>query len=324
MDLKKIWDKVKKYPNVVGYSQELQYRIRNGQVINELCFRVYVSKKIPKNELRAVDIIPEKVEDIPIDVVEVGELKALSVDKKSKFRPVIFGISIGHIMITAGTNGFLFQDNKGNVYFGSNAHVFTPDPSLKPEDITIKDIVQPGPYDGGTLLDKVAEYYWHKKIEPIDINHCPISKFVVNTLNLISKALGRKSRFKVYQEVTNKIDFAVAVPTTSYEVKFPDMDISGKRFVGLGFAGSDISSVVCKAKNIIAEGYTPVGVEVTDVKIGDTVEKTGRTSCHTQAKVIDTIAVVTVSYGNYRAIFEDVILTSKLLEPGDSGSSIWK
>jgi len=325
MELKHLWNKVKRYPNVVGYSGKLQPRIREGKVIEgELCFRVYVSKKVAKSELKPMDIIPEKIEEYPVDVCEVGEIKALSAGKEGKFRPVCFGVSIGHIQITAGTNGFLFEDGKGNKYFGSNAHVFTPDPSKDPKDVMIKTILQPGPYDGGTVLDAVADYYWHKKVQPTEGGSCPLANFVVKTLNSISKALGRKSRFKVYEEVENHIDFAVAVPKVDYEVEFPDFDFSGKRFVGLGFAGSDTIGVVCKAKHILEEGYKPVGVETVEAAEGDVVEKTGRTSCHTSAKVLDSSANVNVNYGNFTAFFTDVILTEKLLEPGDSGSSVWK
>jgi hypothetical protein len=96
-DLKKIYEKIKHKANVIGYSSKLQPRIRKGQIIpEEKCFRVYVSKKLPIEKLNVKDVIPKSIDGVSIDVVGIGELRALSVDKKQKFRPVIFGISIGN------------------------------------------------------------------------------------------------------------------------------------------------------------------------------------------------------------------------------------
>jgi len=325
MDLKKLFEKVKHKANVIGYSSKLQPRIRKGQLIpEEQCFRVYVSKKVPIEQLKVEDIIPQSIDGIPTDVVEIGELKALSVDKTKKFRPVIFGISIGNIQITAGTNGFLFVDKDGNKYFGSNAHVFCDDPSKAPSQILIKDIIQPGRYDGGTIADKVADYVWHKQIIPIGGgSSCPVAKFWSGVYNVFAKIFHAKTRLVPIVQEANHIDFAIAKPIVDYEVKFPDFDFTNHKFVGLGFAGSDTTGVVCKVKYIIAEGYTPFNVDVAEVKEGDVVMKTGRTSCFSNAEVIDASGNVTVNYGNFEAWFEDVIITGKLLSPGDSGSSVW-
>jgi hypothetical protein len=326
MDLKKTFEKIRNKPNVIGFSSELKPRIRDGRIIEgEKCFRVYVSKKVPLNQLKAEDVIPQNVDGVSVDVVEIGELHALSVDKTKKFRPVIFGVSIGNIQITAGTNGFLFVDKNGNKYLGSNAHVFCDGaPSKEPKDIIVKDIVQPGRYDGGTIADKVADYVWHKKIIPIGGgSSCPIAKFLAGLYNAFAKIFHAKTRLVTIVQESNHIDFAVAKPTVDYEVKFPDFDFSNHKFVGLGFAGSDTTGVVCKVKYIIAEGYTPFNVEVAEVKEGDVIMKTGRTSCFSKAEVIDASGNVTVNYGNFDAWFEDVIITGKLLQPGDSGSSVW-
>jgi hypothetical protein len=324
IELKKLFEKVRHKPNVIGFSRKLQPRIRNGKIVeNELCFRVYVTQKLPLSKLSSKDIIPKSINNIPTDVVEIGEIKALSIDKTKKFRPVIFGVSIGHIYITAGTNGFLFVDEKGEKYFGSNAHVFVDNPSKEPKDIDVKDIIQPGKYDGGTIDDKVAEYVWHKRLIPSTPSTCPIAKLWAGIYNTIAKILKSKTRLVPILEVVNRIDFAVAKPVTDYEVKFPDFDYTNHKFVGLGFAGSDLTSVVCKAKYIVEEGYKPFNVDTVEVKEGDTVCKTGRTSCFTTAKVIDSSSHVRVNYDSFEAEFDDVVLTEKLLEPGDSGSSTW-
>jgi len=81
MDLESIWDKIKDKPNVVGYSKVLRKRIKEGREVDELCFRVYVTKKVPICFLGLEERIPRSIKlenkKISIDVVEIGELKYL-------------------------------------------------------------------------------------------------------------------------------------------------------------------------------------------------------------------------------------------------------
>jgi hypothetical protein len=75
--LDRFWDVVKHKKNVVGCSSSLMPLIVDGEVVNGVkVFRVYVSKKIPLRELSPDDIIPDEIEGIRVDVVEVGEVKA--------------------------------------------------------------------------------------------------------------------------------------------------------------------------------------------------------------------------------------------------------
>jgi len=319
---KKYWKELRRKKNVRGYDHSLQYRRKDhtGETVDELCFVVYVEKKEPEVALRSYDLLPKSLDGIPVDVREVGKHEALKVDKTKSFRPLVAGISIGHKDITAGTLGWFFYDKYGHEYLGSNAHVFTPDPSLKPSEISRKEILQPGLYDKGTEV--VGIYHWHKRIRPM--GECKLAKGVVDFLNGLSKLLGRESRFELVEK-PNLIDFAVAKSTVKAELKLVDVDGLPEPFVGLGFAGSDKTSLVCKVQHIIAEDYMPSHVEICrSLKTGDVLEKTGRTSCHTKAKVLSTSTTMIVSYGTFEAEFSDVILTEKLLSPGDSGSAVWK
>ena len=71
---------------------------------------------------------------------------------------------------------------------------------------------------------------------------------------------------------------------------------------------------------------TPVDVDVVEVEVGDILHKVGRTTGYTTGRVIDDSAYVWVSYGGYgnNRPFDDIIMTEKMLEGGDSGSSVWK
>ena len=78
-DIKKIWMKVKNKKNVIGYSGSLKKKIVNGKEIDGTrVFRVYVSIKVPLEELDENDIIPASIDGVELDVVEIGEIKALS------------------------------------------------------------------------------------------------------------------------------------------------------------------------------------------------------------------------------------------------------
>ncbi len=63
---------VDRQPYVIGWSRVLQPKIKDGKVYPEIkCIRIYVWKKIPKEKLYPIEIIPEQIEHIPTDVIEV-------------------------------------------------------------------------------------------------------------------------------------------------------------------------------------------------------------------------------------------------------------
>lgn len=61
-------------PNVVGVGVGL--RIRRGEPTGEVALVVMVNKKIPDAELAPDQVIPRELDGVPIDVLEVGDLKA--------------------------------------------------------------------------------------------------------------------------------------------------------------------------------------------------------------------------------------------------------
>jgi hypothetical protein len=61
-------------PNVVGIGVGL--RQKDGVYTDEVCLVVLVNTKVPAIELKPHDRIPNAIEGVPIDVLEVGELFA--------------------------------------------------------------------------------------------------------------------------------------------------------------------------------------------------------------------------------------------------------
>ncbi len=93
-------------------------------------------------------------------------------------RPVPTGVSTGHPDITAGTIGARVTDGT-NVYALSNNHVYADENQASIDD----EVIQPGPYDGGSSLDDVIGTLF--EFEPI--------VFSTNANNTIDAAIAESS-----------------------------------------------------------------------------------------------------------------------------------
>jgi hypothetical protein len=62
--------------NVIGVG--IGFRERGGQATDQMALIVSVLRKLPTSEVSADDIIPTEIEGVPVDVKEVGEIRALS------------------------------------------------------------------------------------------------------------------------------------------------------------------------------------------------------------------------------------------------------
>ncbi len=139
-------------PNVVGVG--VGRKFVRGKETDELSIAVSVIKKLPEASLRMEEIIPKEIEGIKTDVIETGIIYAplTPFGRRMRMRPAKGGCSIGHYNITAGTFGCLAR-RKGEEFILSNNHVL----ANEKKGSTGDPILQPGPYDGGTSGDKIAE-----------------------------------------------------------------------------------------------------------------------------------------------------------------------
>jgi hypothetical protein len=62
-------------PNVVAVGVGL--RTRAGQPTSEVCIVVSVTRKVPASSLKSQDALPASIEEVPLDVVETGVIRAL-------------------------------------------------------------------------------------------------------------------------------------------------------------------------------------------------------------------------------------------------------
>ena len=278
-------------PNVVGFGKGI---VRSAGVDHPVdkAIVVLVSRKLPLAALSTDDIIPKTFKGERTDVIEVGDVRALA--NTGRYRPIQPGTSIGHYKITAGTFGAVVKSRTTDEKFIlSNNHVLA-----NSNDAVLGDpIIQPGAADGGTVdADKVAELAGFIPIEfgespPV----CPWASRTATVMNVIARILRSSHRLTAKQvnaQAINRMDAAIARPLDDIEVS--------KYILGIG--------------NVAG---------VRDAHINQDVQKSGRTTEHTTAKVLVVEATISVGYGGGRtATFEDQIITSPLRSPGDSGSLI--
>lgn len=62
--------------NVIGVG--IGFREKEGQMTEQMALVVSVSKKLTSGEVSVIDLIPAELEGVPVDVKEVGEIRALS------------------------------------------------------------------------------------------------------------------------------------------------------------------------------------------------------------------------------------------------------
>lgn len=284
---------LKKRLNVNGVG--IGHKIVNGKDTGELCLTVLVRKKLPKSELTKANLIPKSLDNISLDVVEIGNVYAYKA-RTDRWRPAPGGVSLGHYVITAGTLGAFVKDKStGQVLILSNNHVMA-----NSNDASIGDaILQPGPADGGrSPQDRIADLERFVRIQFSSGGNggsiCSVAKGVSGFLNFFAKMCGSQSRLLPTRIETenNEVDAALAKPVSSSAITNDIIDIG----------------VITGTKQ---------------ATIGMSVRKSGRTTA-TSSGVIQTLSTnVDVGYGGSNvATFENQIVANDMSDPGDSGSLI--
>ena len=283
---------LKKKLNVNGVG--IGHKIVDGKDTGELCLTVLVRKKLPKTELTKKDLVPKTLDNIQLDVVEVGNIVAYKA-RTDRWRPAPGGVSIGHYAITAGTLGAFVKDvATGETLILSNNHVMANSNDADKGDA----ILQPGPADGGrSPQDRIANLERFVRIQFSGGGNgggiCCIAKSISDFLNLIAKLLGSHSRLTPTRIVTefNEVDAAVAKPV----------------------AGAITNEIIDIG---VITGTKPAEINMT-------VRKSGRTTQTTTGTIRTLHTNVDVGYGGGKvATFENQIVASDMSNPGDSGSLV--
>jgi endonuclease G len=141
------------------------YKVSDGKRTDTLALQFTVGQKFAPEALEAVETrpIPEQIVANGItfatDVVErefeqhpVAVATDTKSDRKRRLDPMLPGISIGNVHVTAGTLGCLVQENDSDeLRILSNWHV------LQGEGGALGDLIaQPGPYDDNRVSDNLC------------------------------------------------------------------------------------------------------------------------------------------------------------------------
>ena len=260
----------------------------------------------------AAERVPSTLMDLPVRVVVSGKFRTLEAipaaktgrtltgilaSRTERWRPIPGGVSIGSVLITAGTNtGRVYDTAAGRKLFLSNRHVFwgargTP-------------IVSPGKYDGGSdPSDRVAVIErWAEIRAPPEANRIdaalglPTSQDIVSDEVLdigvvtsvreatVGMRIAKSGRSSNYAEATVQ-DTNATVKVSGYDVGsgeaiFEDqiitdylgapgdsgsccVEVASKAAVGLLFAGSSELTVINKMTNVtrlLGVSLSPAGV----------------------------------------------------------------
>jgi len=279
------------------------YKVSHGKMTSEPSVIVSVTHKMPRNQLPDDEIIPSSLDDVPTDVVETGQIRALALDRRGRVRPLQPGISLAHVSGSAGTLSCLVR--RGSQIFAlSNNHVL----ALLNAGVSGDAVLQPGPADGGTLLDAIgtlADYIpLHFTDEVVSTplpGDEPPEEEPQGCATLISGLFGAARQ--------------VSAPTTAEPVV---LNTPAYNYVDAALV--DLADSVDFNPDIIDVGGPPLGI--TDPALGMRLIKSGRTTGLTQGAVIQFDVTVDVKYGDRTARFANQIMSTPFSQPGDSGSLV--
>lgn len=156
----------------VGYAGR---KVVNGVVTDIPCIVVGVEKKMKKDLLSSIDLVPKEIGGIQTDVVEFPRIYASTTctggggggcyPHELKYRPMVGGISAIQYGSTACTLGAIVRDDTDQELVAlSNNHcaglLYDPSysvPTYGSLDVTGIDMLQPSPSDGGLFADRYGQ-----------------------------------------------------------------------------------------------------------------------------------------------------------------------
>lgn len=279
-----------------------------GKATDRECFVVFVRKKEPPERLSRRDVVPRVLGDVETDVLEVGDVRLLAapagrgpdhrVQRVAHLRPAPAGVSIGHVYVSAGTFGAVVYDaTTGEPLILSNNHVVANQTDGRDSRATIGDpVLQPGPYDGGTLeRDVIGHLLRFAPVRPlVSLPGCGVARRMEALLNVPLRLFWPRYEVRLLRKADddNVVDAAVVRPVSD--------DVIRDCIVGVGRVRG-----------------------MAEAAVGMKVVKSGRTSGVTRGEVVALGATLDVGLGGgVIARFADQIVTTPMAEPGDSGSFV--
>ncbi|RJQ27504.1 MAG: hypothetical protein C4589_08305 [Peptococcaceae bacterium] len=292
--LKRNRRRILRLDNVVGVG--VGYKQVGTTTTDQPALVVYVKKKHPVKNLVRSHVVPKQLDGLATDVVEIGTVRML-VSRTEKERPCQPGVSIGHYQSTAGTLGAIVKDKAtGEMMILSNNHVLANATTDRDTRAKVGDpILQPGPYDGGTLAERIGALEKFVPLQKSEVPaECPVAAGVARGTNLFLQLFRPDYKFHMVKQLAaeNVVDCALARPDSSGLVQPAVLEIG------------EVTGVA-------------------EVKPGQKVQKSGRTSGVTKGmvKTVGTTLEVEMK-DNETIMFSDQVVADMVSQPGDSGSLV--
>jgi len=244
------------------------FKKKDGELINKISIVISVIEKLPKKQIRKMDMIPKTVGGVETDVIECNNIIKSKSSKKNTIKKdniCYMGTSGGHYkMDGAGTNGALFfhtnLKGKKTLCIGTCNHVG----ALSNKGNIGDPYLSPGPGDGGNIDNNIIGYL-HNLI-PVKTyknpGQCRLANLISGLYNYSSNYLERKTKLTQYIDYSyyNFVDAAL-IKVNDYNVS-PILDCIG-----------------------IPKGIRKVGLD--DLKFPPLeLQKTGKKSGHTKDGIL--------------------------------------
>lgn len=279
------------------------FKIAGQRQTNTPSIVVSVRHKEPASALAPADLVPKNVQDVLTDVVETGEIVAHSIDRRTAVRPARPGMSVGHKDGSTGTIGCIVKQGDRR-FILSNNHVLAAINQGQIGDA----ILQPGLADGGTLANAIGQLAFFVPLGFLD--ETAIGGAATQATG---KTRSGQSLSDVFKGVLSGIK-SFSTPSTALP---PAVSLPENK-VDVALAAPLQANMI--DSTIVDIGGPPLGK--VDPRLGMRVVKSGRTSGVTEGVISQLDVTVNVTYGGRTARFTNQIITSRLSQPGDSGSLV--
>ncbi|MDD4335104.1 MAG: hypothetical protein PHY77_05815 [Desulfotomaculaceae bacterium] len=294
--LQKSRGKILSLKNVVGVG--VGYKYKREKDTGEPAIIVYVEKKLPPVDMSRKVMVPPHIDGMETDVVEIGRVRMLGI-RTTRARPCRPGVSVAHYKSTAGTLGAVVKDKKTNQsMILSNNHVLANGSSIQEVMANSGDpILQPGPYDGGKMEDRIGTLYRYVPlVKNTAKSDCPVAMAVSAAATWLLNIVKNDYEIRIYKrfKTENTVDCALA--------KLDSIESVESSIIDIGEIG-----------------------KISEAKPGDKVQKSGRTTELTKGvvKSIGTTLQVEMREGE-KIWFSDQVVTDMPSQPGDSGALVLK
>lgn len=171
-------------PSVRGAG--IGYRVRRGKRTSDLAVQVFVDRKIDEDKVQLGALVPKEIDGpngpVRTDVVELYDVHAQQ--DTTRYRPVPGGCSIGpEASVSAGTlGGWACDETDDSIVLLTNNHVISALDNMP----VLRQVVQPGRLDGGTLpADVIGSLKRH-----IQLNTVPNGPGAAPPVSPVDAAIG--------------------------------------------------------------------------------------------------------------------------------------